>query len=76
MAFILSLASLADPDVFVGDGIGVFGRYGYVAMGESFGAFARPNEMYEKRRPRIEGIHKEAKFVRIAQDGITSLTIL
>lgn len=43
MAFILSLASLADPDVFVSNGIGVFGCYDYVAVGEGFGAFARPN---------------------------------
>ena len=62
MAFILSLASPAGPDVFIGDGIGVFRRYGYVAVGEGFDAFARPNEMYEKRRLGIEGIYKEAKL--------------
>ena len=44
MAFILSLASPADPDVFVGDCIGVFGCYDYFAGREGFGAFARPNE--------------------------------
>ncbi len=66
VAFILSLASLADPDVFVGNGIGVFSRYGYVAVGEGFGAFARPNEVYEKGRLRIESIHQEANFVCVA----------
>lgn len=76
MAFILSLANPAGPDVFIGDGIGVFSRYGYVAVGESFGAFARPNEVYEKYGLRIEGIHKEAKFASVAQDEIMSLTIL
>ena len=49
MAFILGLASPADPDVFVSDCIGVFGRYDYFAGREGFGAFARPNELYEKR---------------------------
>ena len=64
MAFVLSLASRAGPDVFVGYGVGVFCRYGYVAVGECFGAFARPNGVYEKRGLRIEGIYKEAKIVR------------
>ena len=63
MAFILSLANPAGPDVFIGDGIGVFRRYGYIAVGEGFGAFARPNEVYEKCRLRIEGVYKEEKFV-------------
>ena len=49
MAFILSLASPADPDVFVGDCIAVFGRYDYLAGREGFSAFTRPNELYEKR---------------------------
>ena len=48
MAFILSLASPADPHVFVGDCIGVFSRYDYFARREGFGAFTRPNELYEK----------------------------
>ena len=66
MAFVLSLASRAGPDVFVGDGIGVFRRYDYAAVGEGFGAFARPNKVYEKRGLRIEGIYMEAKSVRAA----------
>lgn len=49
MAFILSLANFADPDVFVGDCIGVFGCYDYFAVGVGFGAFAGPKEVYEKR---------------------------
>ena len=64
MAFILSLASSTNPDVFVGDGIGVFGCYGYVAVGEGFGAFGRPNEVYEKRRLRMEGDHKQNLYAQ------------
>ena len=63
MAFILGLASLADPDVFVGDGVRVFSCYGYAAVREGFGAFARPKEVYEKGRLRIDGVHQETKFV-------------
>ena len=76
MAFILSFASGAGPDVFVGDGVGVFGCYGYVAVGKGFGAFASPNEVYEKRRLHIEGVYKEAKSVRAVLDLKMLLTIL
>ena len=75
MAFILSLTSRAGPDVFIGDGISVFCCYDYVAMGEGFSAFARPNEMYEKHSLRFGGIHKEAKFLS-ARLGIMSPTML
>ena len=64
MAFILSFASGAGPDVFVGYGVGVFGCYGYFAVGESFGAFVSPNGACEKWRLWIEGIYEEVKSVR------------
>lgn len=53
MTFVLQLARVADPDVFVGNGVGVFGGYIDVAVGEGLGTFPGPRVCCEKMEIKI-----------------------